>query len=144
MELEFVTDAPLRVRCYDTYLEVDAPKNPKIAVVRLYYSDFDGVAYQPASMFALGGVSISANSSNKQIAPLTWKKKDLNEGGLALKNLLEKKIHEAKTGAKTIKVEGGGPALSTADELLKFKQMLDAGIITQDEFDTKKKQLLGL
>lgn len=33
---------------------------------------------------------------------------------------------------------------SSADELLKFKQLLDAGVITQDEFDTKKKQLLGL
>lgn len=33
---------------------------------------------------------------------------------------------------------------SEADELLKFKQLLDAGVITQDEFDTKKKQILGL
>lgn len=33
---------------------------------------------------------------------------------------------------------------SSADELLKFKQLLDSGIITQDEFDAKKKQLLGL
>ena len=36
------------------------------------------------------------------------------------------------------------PALSTADELKKFKELLDAGIITQEEFDAKKKQLLGL
>lgn len=33
---------------------------------------------------------------------------------------------------------------SAADEILKFKQLLDSGIITQEEFDTKKKQLLGL
>jgi len=32
---------------------------------------------------------------------------------------------------------------SAADEILKFKQLLDAGIITQDEFDTKKRQLIG-
>ena len=31
----------------------------------------------------------------------------------------------------------------TADELLKYKQLLDQGVITQDEFDTKKKELLG-
>lgn len=31
-----------------------------------------------------------------------------------------------------------------ADELLKWKECLDAGAITQDEFDAKKKQLLGL
>lgn len=36
------------------------------------------------------------------------------------------------------------PASSAADELLKFKQLLDMGAITQDEFDIKKKQLLGL
>lgn len=33
---------------------------------------------------------------------------------------------------------------SAADELKKFKELLDSGIITQEEFDAKKKQLLGL
>jgi hypothetical protein len=33
---------------------------------------------------------------------------------------------------------------SNADELAKFKKLFDDGIITQEEFDTKKKQLLGL
>ena len=36
------------------------------------------------------------------------------------------------------------PAISAADELKKFKELLDMGIITQEEFDAKKKQLLGL
>lgn len=31
-----------------------------------------------------------------------------------------------------------------ADDLLKLKELLDAGILTQEEFDAKKKQLLGL
>ena len=31
-----------------------------------------------------------------------------------------------------------------ADEIMKFKGLLDAGVITQEEFDAKKKQLLGL
>ena len=35
-------------------------------------------------------------------------------------------------------------AVSAADEILKLKQLLDAGILTQDEFDAKKKQLLGI
>lgn len=34
--------------------------------------------------------------------------------------------------------------ISTADELKKFKELLDMGVITQAEFDAKKKQLLGL
>lgn len=35
-------------------------------------------------------------------------------------------------------------SLSGADEILKYKKLLDDGILTQDEFDAKKKQLLGL
>lgn len=34
--------------------------------------------------------------------------------------------------------------VSAADELKKFKELLDMGVITQEEFDTKKKQLLGI
>lgn len=34
--------------------------------------------------------------------------------------------------------------ISDADELLKYKQLLDAGVISNEEFDKKKKELLGL
>ena len=33
---------------------------------------------------------------------------------------------------------------TAADEIVKFKQLLDSGIISQEEFDKKKKELLGL
>ena len=33
---------------------------------------------------------------------------------------------------------------SGADEIVKYKELLDKGIITQEEYDAKKKQLLGL
>ena len=33
---------------------------------------------------------------------------------------------------------------SNADELKKYKELLDSGVITQEEFDAKKKELLGL
>jgi len=33
---------------------------------------------------------------------------------------------------------------SIPDELKKYKELLDAGIISQEEFDTKKKELLGI
>lgn len=35
-------------------------------------------------------------------------------------------------------------AHSSADELKKYKELLDTGVISQDEFDAKKKQLLNL
>lgn len=34
--------------------------------------------------------------------------------------------------------------VSAADELKKYKDLLDAGVITQEEFDAKKKQLMGM
>ena len=36
------------------------------------------------------------------------------------------------------------PAVSAADELKKFKSLLDDGVISQEQFDAKKKQLLGI
>lgn len=36
------------------------------------------------------------------------------------------------------------PAFSSADEILKFKKLMDEGIITPAEFEAKKKQLLGI
>ena len=33
---------------------------------------------------------------------------------------------------------------STTEELKKYKELFDSGVITRDEFDVKKKQLLGL
>jgi len=38
----------------------------------------------------------------------------------------------------------GKSSVSAADELKKFKELLDSGVISQEEFDAKKKQLLGL
>lgn len=44
-------------------------------------------------------------------------------------------------GATTIRQE---IPQSNAEELAKYKDLLDKGILTQEEFDAKKKQLLGL
>lgn len=44
-------------------------------------------------------------------------------------------------GIPTVKMKS---KTSQADELKKYKELLDSGVITQDEFDEKKKQLLGL
>lgn len=35
------------------------------------------------------------------------------------------------------------PTLSSADELIKFKQLLDMGVLTQEEFDMKKAEFLN-
>ena len=56
-----------------------------------------------------------------------------------IKNFVEKAKEKATDTATTIIQQ-----VSAADELKKYKDLLDAGIITQEEFDAKKKQLLGL
>ncbi|HFR4185387.1 SHOCT domain-containing protein [Bacillus cereus group sp. MYBK40-2] len=38
----------------------------------------------------------------------------------------------------------GNATISVADELKKFKELLDMGGITEDEFNAKKKQLLNI
>lgn len=45
-----------------------------------------------------------------------------------------------KSGEKDVNANN----LSSADEIKKFKDLLDSGVITQEEFNAKKKQLLGL
>lgn len=44
----------------------------------------------------------------------------------------------------SIEVPAATQATSGADEILKYKSLLDAGIITEEEFKAKKAQILGL
>ena len=46
--------------------------------------------------------------------------------------------------SEVLKDDVSGGLWVPADELKKFKELLDMGVITQEEFDAKKKQLLGL
>lgn len=63
-----------------------------------------------------------------------------NEKMTEVADYVRSKVEEAKNGGgQTIVKE-----VSAADELKKFKELLDMGVITQEEFDAKKKQLLGL
>ena len=54
---------------------------------------------------------------------------------------IRERISEAKKAKNAPSVV---QQISAADELKKFKELLDMGILTQEEFDAKKKQLLGM
>lgn len=58
--------------------------------------------------------------------------------------LLQNGILDKFSGEKKAEPAPTTPALSSADELKKFKELLDMGAISQEDFDAKKKQLLGL
>ena len=53
-------------------------------------------------------------------------------------------INERQRDTVTTKASDSAPQNSSMDELVKLKALLDQGIITQEEFDAKKKQLLEL
>ena len=57
------------------------------------------------------------------------------------KLLIERQEKEKPAVTTTIRQE---IPRSNADELKKYKELFDSGIITQEEFNAKKKQLLGL
>lgn len=53
---------------------------------------------------------------------------------------VQKRVRDAKNAKKT----PAQPAISPAEELKKFKELLDMGAISQEEFNAKKEQLLKL
>ncbi len=55
------------------------------------------------------------------------------------KKYIDDAIANRKTGSTSVVNQ-----LSPAEEIKRFKELLDLGIITQEEFEAKKKQLLGL
>ena len=67
---------------------------------------------------------------------LSYKKMLINDDEL----LLDAGLKSNNSNTTIQKNEG----LSSADEIKKYKDLLDCGVITQEEFDAKKKQLLGL
>lgn len=61
-----------------------------------------------------------------------------------LKLLPEKDLAWIQNSQKKSAEASANEKLSAADEILKFKNLLDQGVISQEEFDTKKKQLLDM
>ena len=66
------------------------------------------------------------------------KKRELKEAFSKGQYYFDRNRHLEKSASTTTVASSG------ADEIRKYKELLDGGIITQEEFDAKKKQLLGL
>ena len=56
----------------------------------------------------------------------------------AFADFVRSKVNKRSAGAEPVAAAGG-----TADELLKFAELLSKGIITQEEFDAQKARLIG-
>ena len=89
-----------------------------------------------ATIRMLRGVSVSTSSGKISFRAI----KNAEEIYKVISNLLIER--QQNKGNATIAVT---PQISDeADQLKKYKDLLDSGVITQEEFDAKKKQLLGL
>lgn len=65
----------------------------------------------------------------------------VNDEAETVTNFIKQKIEEIKN------TPVGGTVIqqsTAADEVMKLKQLLDMGVISQEEFDKKKNELLGL
>jgi len=94
------------------------------------------------SATATGGFnSISVATSSGRIS--FWMLNNRNEAFDVISSVLIERQNKEKiiTATTTIKQE---IPQSNADELKKYKELLDMNVITQEEFDAKKKQLLNL
>lgn len=141
---------------YKDHIELTQIKNARAAISGnwtqgskvIYYSDMTSVQYREATNALLGyiqfevpgiGTSSNFNSENSWTFDITT-----NDLAQEIVDYVKSRIREYKeisrTGFNSLK----NNQFSTADEIKKFKELLDSGIITQEEFDAKKKQLLGL
>lgn len=82
------------------------------------------------------GVSVSTSSGKISFLAI----KNANEIYDVINNLLVDRQKEKTQNTGTTIVQNS----DEADQLKKYKDLLDSGVITQEEFDAKKKQLLGL
>ncbi len=113
----------------------------------IYYRDAIGVQFKKSGL-SIGYLQIETASSQMNNRANNFfnensftfdKTKVSNEKMEEVANYVKQRIDDIKRsdGSSATKI-------SPADELKKFKDLLDAGIITQDEFDAKKKDLLGI
>ncbi len=78
-------------------------------------------------------------------SPVSKQSVDYMQAKLSGQKIIEflTKITEESSSKETHSIETQ-QSISSVNEILEFKKLLDAGIITQEEFDAKKKQLLRL
>jgi len=89
-----------------------------------------------AKIGLLKGVSVSTSSGKISFLAI----KNADEIYKVVSNLLIERQQKKEQDTNSSIT----PKVDEADQLKKYKELLDSGVITQEEFDAKKKQLLGL
>ena len=127
-------------------------KNATDGEKTIYYSDVIGVQFKPSGL-AIGYLQLETASSagnNKSDNffnenSFTYEPKNItNDEMEKVVAYIRERVEACKEAKNNPVVAAPAAAVSVADEIKKFKELLDMGAITQEEFDAKKKQLLGL
>ncbi len=116
----------------------------------VYLLDISAIQFKPAGDLS-GNIQFSIIGSNESKTGILAAASDENAvmftsaknyDAEEIYKYLNNKLRELKNKRNSSIIQTA--PLSSADELKKFKELLDIGVITQEEFDQKKKQLLGL
>ena len=117
---------------YDIVKFIEPVGEEEYGLIKLQNSKYENDSEEDV-LFFFGSDSNTKKEARQWYEFIKKKVKDINE---VLKTSIP--VNEAPV------IVQKAPTSSTADEILKFKQLLDLGAISQEEYDVKKKQLLGL
>jgi len=144
-----------RLCVYEDYLTIELVRTRFVALdsgsmgaKRINFSDITSITFRNPTDLTVGFVQFSYPGSieagGRSVADVV---NDENSILVEAKDVefIRKVVDYVEERRAALK-NGGGATVqaSPADELRKFKGLLDDGIITQEEFDAKKKQILGL
>ena len=97
----------------------------------------DSVSAVGTSAF-LKGISVASSSGRLTFTAIA----NNNEIHNVISRLLLERQSWSRSNQPAVMKQGASQ--NNADELKKYKELLDGGVITREEFDAKKKQLLNL
>lgn len=157
-ELVYKKESVVDLYVYDDKLEIKQDKSKGTAnnailkafnyadVQTYYYKDITSVDYKPITFVDLGWIGINVPGTYKDIKfkygdvlISKAKKQQLDKEYKEVFEYIKSRIQEIKASDNQ-----ATPKIDVAIEIRKFKELLDEGIITQEEFDKKKTQLLDL
>lgn len=146
------------IEVYETYLILNfLPSDGLLANIarggstgskKINFSDITAVQFREPAGLAVGFIQFTFPGSGENKGGVVGAVNDENSITVDYNNLavareivayIEKKREELKTSSVVVQ-----QSVSAADEIKKFKELLDMGVISQEEFDSKKKQLLGI
>lgn len=115
----------------------------------IYYSDMVACQYKEGSSLILGYLQFEVYGSNNRNNfgsenSFTFEQ-NLNNKMYSVYQYVRERIKEIKTGGliKTTVTVKEEPKSDTYDELLKLKQLKDQNVITEEEYEMLKKEILS-